>query len=83
MLLEKAHSLLEMNVLKSNLHTDTYFLYKIITLIPLTSWQQHTPLTFHTFSHYTPKYNFAIPFSRLVASFILLSFLGWAAPDCR
>lgn len=37
MLLEKAHSLLQMNVLKINPHTELYFLYKIITLIPLTS----------------------------------------------
>lgn len=61
MLLEKAHSLLQMNVLKINPHTELYFLYKIITLIPLTSGQLNTPLSFRTFSHYIPNYKFAIP----------------------
>lgn len=82
MVLEQAHRLLEVTALKANPNIDMYFLFKIIILIPLKSQHLYTLLIFHRFGHYILNHNFAILFSKLVASFRLLLFLGWAALNC-
>lgn len=79
MLSEQARRLLQAAALKADPNAGIYFVFETIIRIPLKSRHRDTLLVCHRLGHYILNYEFAIFFRKLVASFVLLSFLAWAA----